>query len=105
MSRAPIVAEADRIWVDVMKRSDHAVHIVIERAALVLGTLRKGWIPEDSSLDISHHIERSADDVRVIAIGENTGDKHAGVLQRLHDPALAVDGMGGGKKRAVRLFA
>ena len=73
---------------------DHAVHFVVNLAALRFAHAGQGLVPEHAAFDKLHHIKGAAYHGLVFAEAIHLRHRHIGALQALHDLELALHRMG-----------
>jgi hypothetical protein len=65
----------------------------------------RGAVAQDQALDEAHHVERRPVDLGIAAVGDARGHGHRGLLERGHDPPLAVHVVRGRQRVADRRTA
>ena len=104
-AHAAVVAEADGAVIDAVQRRDHAVELVVVRAAFGARHAGKRRVPQHAALDVLHEIERRPDHAVVLAERDHPRDGNVGRGERLHHAIFAIDGVRRGQQRAGRLAA
>ena len=98
------VAEPDVVGVDGVKRDDHVDQRFTRPAPGGVVTERVGVFDrvQHGPGDVAHHVEGGLVDRRVGAHPDHPRHGHTGVAQRVHDPVLAGDVVGGRQHVADR---
>ena len=94
---------ADGAVIDAVKLGDDTVQLIPDRRALGLRHAGKGLIPQHTSSDEIHDVERRADDKRVFAQHMRLRDGEAGRIKRMDHAKFAIDGVRGRQQLSRRL--
>jgi len=81
---------------------NHAIHFVIDFAALGICHAGQGLVPEHAAFDKLHYIKSAANHRLVFAQTIHFGHRHVGALQAAHDLEFALDRMGGRQQSGDR---
>ena len=99
------IGQAECGHIQLVQRGDDAVHLVVDRRALLARHARQRLVPEHAALHELHHVEGAADDRFVLAQQVHARHRHLAAGQRVHDPELALHRMGRGQQPGRRARA
>ncbi len=105
VARFAVVGQAHGGVVHGVQRGDHAVHLAVDGGALGRVHAGQRLVHEHAALQKLHHVERRAQQRRIVAVGQHARHGHGRVLQRAHHAVLAVDGVGRCDQRPRGLLA
>ena len=88
-----------------MKGRDRAVHGIEDRSALLTGKLGNIGVPENAPFHVIHHIEDTADDIRILAQDPRPRHRHPTVLVERRDDTIFPLHLMGGRQQRPRWFA
>ena len=102
VARLAVAGQPARGEIDLVQRGDHAVHLVVDRAALGGAHVGQSLVPEHAALHVLHEVESATDDGFVLAQRNHFGYWHVCTGQALHHRVFALDGVGGGQQLGHR---
>jgi hypothetical protein len=94
----PVVGKPGSFDVDRVQLRENAVHLVIDRGALVALEARQRLIPEDATVDVLHDVERPANDAFVLDQQQRPRHWYALRCQCAHHVEFALDRMRRGQQ-------
>ena len=93
-----VVGQTDGVGPHGVQSRHDAVHLVVDRASLVVAEAGQRLVPQHAAFDVLHHIKGTTDDGLVLAEREHACHRHAGAVQGLHDPEFALNGVSRGQQ-------